>query len=48
MVELAGVRGEQIGGVSGWQVLLFPCPTLKVYGNLGAYCMEELVAVMAS
>ena len=46
MVELAGVRGEQIGGSVVGRCFCSRFQTLKVYGNLGAYCMEELVAVM--
>ena len=38
---------EAMGGRWGWQVHLLPFPTLRVYGSLGAYGMEELVVVMA-
>ena len=39
--------GGRWRGSWGWQVHLLPFPTLRVYGSLGAYGMEELVVVMA-
>ena len=50
-VALIGIErlwgGGHWWGSWAWQVRLFPFPTLKVYGSLGTYCTEELVAVMA-
>ena len=47
MSGIGRLWGALGGGSLGLQVHLLPFPTLKVYGNLGAYCKEELVAVMA-